>query len=121
MLALRFVFDQHVSAPAMKVLREAGVDVGHVAEAGLSEADDADILAWALRENRIVVTRNYRDFAPLVDAYGRNGVSFPGVLFFATSVRQSDAGHHVRSLQEWIHSASRAGTSPVQNGRGWLR
>ena len=88
---------------------------------GLAEADDADILAWSASENRIVVTRNYRDFAPLVEAYGRKGKSFPGVLFYATSVRHSDVRHHVRALREWIAEATRLGRNPVENGLGWLR
>lgn len=38
-------------------------------EVGLSTADDPDILAWAATEDRIVVTRTYQDFAPLVEAW----------------------------------------------------
>lgn len=121
MPALRFVFDQHVNAPALRQLRKEGVDVVHVAEVGLSEADDAEILAWATEEDRIVVTRNYRDFAPLVDAYGRKSLFFPGVLFYATSVRHSDVGHHVRALREWIGDAAASEHNPVRNGIGWLR
>lgn len=121
MLVFRFVFDQHVSAPALRQLRERGVDIVHVAEAGLSEADDPDILAWATREERIVVTRNYRDFAPLAEAYGKQGLPFPGVLFYATSVRQSDVGHHVRALVNWISDAERVGRNPVKDTLGWLR
>ncbi|MDQ3697340.1 MAG: DUF5615 family PIN-like protein [Gemmatimonadota bacterium] len=120
MPTLRFLFDQHVSAPALRQLREDGVDIVHVAEAGLSEADDPDILAWAVKDGRIVVTRNYRDFAPLVEAYGKQGLAFPGVLFFASSVRQSDVGHHVRALREWIRSATEAERNPVQNSVGWI-
>ena len=66
-------------------------------------------------------SRNYRDFAPLVDAYARQGIPFPGVLFYAHSVRQSDVRGHVRALQEWIRRAAAAGGNPVQNGLGWLR
>lgn len=117
----RFLFDQHVNAPALRRLREAGIDVVHAAEVGLSEADDPDLLAWAAKENRIVVTRNYRDFAPLVEAYAQQGIPFPGVLFYASSVRQSDVGHHVRALLEWVGEAKQAGRNPVQNGLGWLR
>lgn len=120
-LVLRFVFDQHVNAPALRRLREEGVDVVHVAEVGLGEADDSDILAWATSEDRIVVTRNYRDFAPLVEAYGKQGVPFPGVLFYASSVRQSDVRHHVRALTNWISDAERVGRSLVHNSLGWLR
>jgi predicted nuclease of predicted toxin-antitoxin system len=118
---LRFVFDQHVNAVALRELRENGVDIVHVAEAGLSAAGDPDILAWAAREDRIVITRNYRDFAPLVEAYARQGIPFPGVLFYARSVRQSDVAHHVRALQAWMGRAEEADRNPVQNGLGWLR
>jgi predicted nuclease of predicted toxin-antitoxin system len=118
---VRFVFDQHVNAPALRQLRESGVDVVHVAEVGLNEADDPDILAWATERDRIVVTRNYRDFAPLVDAYARRGIDFPGVLFYATSVRHSDVGHHVRALLQWIDETGQADRNPVRNGIGWLR
>lgn len=118
---LRFVFDQHVNARALARLRADGIDIVHAAEVGLSEADDPDILAWAAREGRIVVTRNYKDFAPLVEAYAKRGIGFPGVLFYASSVRHSDVGHHVRALREWINEVEEAGANPAQDGLGWLR
>ncbi|HUF51359.1 MAG TPA: DUF5615 family PIN-like protein [Longimicrobiales bacterium] len=118
---LRFVFDQHVNARALAQLRAGGVDVVHVAEAGLSEADDPEIFARAIREDRIIVTRNYRDFAPLVEAHARHGSDFPGVLFYPTSVRHADVGHHVRALQEWVEGATADGSNPARNGIGWLR
>lgn len=120
-MLLRFVFDQHVNGRALDRLREQAVDVVHVAEVGLSEADDPDILAWAARENRIVVTRNYKDFAPLAEAYAKRGVSFPGVLFYASSVRHSDVGHHIRALRDWISRAEAQETNPARDGVGWLR
>lgn len=120
-MPFRFVFDQHVNARALKQLQAQGVDVVHVAEVGLSEADDPEIFAWAIDQGRIIITRNYQDFAPLVNAYAAKGLSFPGVLFIATSVSQADAGHHVRSLLAWIRAAAEAGHSPVASSYGWLR
>jgi predicted nuclease of predicted toxin-antitoxin system len=120
-VTLRFLFDQHVSGPALRVLRSQGVDVVHVAEVGLARADDAAILQWALREGRIVVTRNYRDFSPLVDAFATRGIRFPGVLFVATSVRHSDVGAHVRALTAWIAGAEQADHNPARDGFAWLR
>jgi predicted nuclease of predicted toxin-antitoxin system len=115
---VRFLFDQHINARALRQLRLEGFDVVHVAEVGLSKAEDAEIFAWAMGEERIIVTRNYRDFAPLVELHAREGVSFPGVLFYATSVPASDVGHHVRALRDWSKAAD---THPVTNGLAWLR
>jgi predicted nuclease of predicted toxin-antitoxin system len=116
-----FVFDQHVNARALKQLQAQGLDVVHVAEVGLSEADDPEILAWAVDQGRIVVTRNYQDFALLVSAYAEKGLAFPGVSFIATSVPQADAGHHIRALLAWIEAADQAGHNPVASTYGWLR
>lgn len=118
---MRFVFDQHVNARALKQLQAQGVDVLHAAEVGLSEADDPELFAWAVDQGRIIVTRNYQDFAPLVNAHAEKGLSFPGVLFIATSVPQADVGDHVRSLLAWIQAAVEAGYNPVANSFGWLR
>ena len=120
-MPFRFVFDKHVNARALKQLQAQGIDAVHVAEVGLSEADDAAIFAWAVDEGRIIVTRNYQDFAPLVSAYAEKGRSFPGVLFIATSVPQADAGDHVRSILAWMEAAVQAGHNPVANSLGWLR
>jgi predicted nuclease of predicted toxin-antitoxin system len=120
-MPFRFVFDQHVNARALSLLQAQGVDAVHVAEVGLDAADDAEILVWAIAEERIIVTRNYQDFAPLVSAYAERGLSFPGVLFIATSVRQADAGHHVRSLLAWIQAPDQGRHNPVASSYGWLR
>jgi predicted nuclease of predicted toxin-antitoxin system len=121
MRVLRFIFDHHINARALTALRDEGVDLVHAAEVGLAAADDADLLAWAVRHDRIVVTRNYRDFAPLVGVYARRGVAFPGVLFYASSIRQSDTGSHVRAVREWIREATATDANPVEGGLGWLR
>ena len=97
------------------------MDVVHVAEVGLASAADPDIFRWAIEHRRIVVTRNYRDFAPMVEAYSRRGASFPGVLYYATSVRHSDVGHHVRALLAWIQGADSAARNTAENGSAWLR
>ena len=121
LMRLYFVFDQHVNARALKQLRAHGLDVVHVAEVGLSEASDAELFAWSIERRRILVTRNYQDFAPLVAAYSGKDLAFPGVLFIATSVLHADAGHHVRSLLAWAKAAAEAGGNPVANTFGWLR
>lgn len=119
--SLGFLFDEHVNRPALDRLRVQGVDAVHVTEVGLAGADDAAIIRWAQREGRIIVTRNYRDFAPLANALARRKDFFPGVLFFSASVPQGDIDAHVRSLIAWITTAAAGGTNPVQNSYAWLR
>lgn len=105
----------------MHALRARSVDVVHVAEVGLASADDAVIVQWARGEERIIVTRNYRDFAPLVNALAERGARFPGVLFLPTSVRHSDVGAHVRVITDWMTAAHDAGDNPVRSSFAWLR
>lgn len=119
--AFRFLFDQHVSGPALRELRAHRVDVVHAAEVGLGAADDADIFFWARGEGRIVVTRNYRDFAPLVEAAASRREDFPGVLFYSGSVPGNDVGAHVRALEDWIEQAKSSGRNPAENTFNWLR
>ena len=126
-MPFRFLFDEHVSAPAGRALRQRGVDVVNAVEVGLKEADDAEVLAWATDESRIVVTRNYRDFAPLVAEYAAAGRPFPGVLFLSDSVPPADVGAHIRAVERWIEAQSAAdpegataGRSSVTDSFGWL-
>lgn len=105
----------------MLSLHAQGVDVVHVADVGLARADDAAVLQWAQREGRIVVTRNYRDFAPLVETLAARRLPFPGVLFLATSLHHADADAHVRALTDWIVSAQQARKNPVERSFAWLR
>jgi predicted nuclease of predicted toxin-antitoxin system len=118
--SVRFLFDEHVSVPAMTALRVGGADVIHVTEVGLTGADDGAVFDWARREGRIVVTRNYQDFAPLVEEAVRQALSFPGVLFLARSLSQSDVGGQVRALERWIAAADAERANPVEGTFGWL-
>ena len=126
-MPLRLLFDEHVSTPACHVLREHGVDVRHVLDVGLGRAPDSDVLAWAAAEGRIVVTRNDRDFATLIEAYTAHGWSFPGVLFLPASLSQADVGAHGRAIEAWmaIQAAADpegvdAGRSPITNSFAWV-
>jgi hypothetical protein len=73
------------------------------------------LLQVAMDTQRILLTRNYRDFAPLVHAWVSAGMDFPGVLFFATSIRHTDIGAHVRALTDWLQ-----GPRQVAGTFGWL-
>lgn len=51
-----FLLDQMFDHSVRKALREEGYDVLAVSEVGMSTADDAEIMQWAISNNRIVVT-----------------------------------------------------------------
>jgi len=62
---LKFLTDQDVYVVTVRFLRELGHDVLTAAEAGLSRSDDSALLARAVQEGRIMVTRD-KDYGGLV-------------------------------------------------------
>lgn len=52
----------------LRLLRDAGHSVVTAEEAGLHSRDDIDVLELAARENRVLLTRNVRDFDALHEA-----------------------------------------------------
>jgi predicted nuclease of predicted toxin-antitoxin system len=59
-----------------RLLREAGHDVLTVGEARLDAHTDAEVLAGAKREDRVLLTRNVKDFRALHET----DVKHPGIL-----------------------------------------
>ena len=62
---MKFLIDQDVYAVTTKFLIDSGHDVIIVAQIGLAQASDEEILRVAQSENRILVTRD-RDYGNLV-------------------------------------------------------
>lgn len=62
---MRFLLDQDVFALTARFLVDAGHDVVLVAQIGLSQASDEEILKTAQKQQRILVTRD-RDYGNLV-------------------------------------------------------
>ena len=61
----RIVLDQGLPFTAAAYLRGEGWEAVHVREIEMHEADDTEILAFALRESRVVVTLD-RDFPQIL-------------------------------------------------------
>ncbi len=55
---IRFYLDEHVANAVANGLRNRGIDVITTAEAGYMGRDDLDIMAFALQENRVIVTQD---------------------------------------------------------------
>lgn len=62
---MKLLLDQDVYAATARFLSSLGHDVVPVAQIGLSQAEDSDLLKTAQERNRIFVTRD-RDFGRLV-------------------------------------------------------
>lgn len=112
------LFDVHVHHGSCARLREAGIDAVHAGDRGLGGADDLDLLLAAAEDGRVVVTRNYQDFAPLAEELARRGRDVPGVLFLSPAIPPSDLGAHVRALTAWTKAAGDG--NPVRNTYGWV-
>lgn len=74
---MRLLVDEDTqSQRQLEVLRTAGHDTLSVAEQGLNGIPDADVLALATHEDRVLLTHNCADFLELTE----QGSDHPGVL-----------------------------------------
>ncbi len=64
---VRFYADENFEAPVINKLREKGYDILTALEAGNANQGipDEEVLAFAIQENRTVITLNYNDFKNL--------------------------------------------------------
>jgi predicted nuclease of predicted toxin-antitoxin system len=67
------VLDQGVPRRAASVLREAGIEVVHAPEVGLSSAADPEFIAWCRENGAVVVTLDADLHAHIV----RSGATAP--------------------------------------------
>lgn len=102
MAPLRILLDEQVSVAAARALRARGIDTLHVLEAELGGTPDPELIRWCQDADRVLVTRNYKDFAPLVEVLNRRAEAFPGVLLLLPAVPWSDLDAHVRAVERWI-------------------
>jgi hypothetical protein len=62
-----YIDDDSVDAGLLRLLRRDGHDVQIPADVGMAGAKDQSHLAWAIRDDRAVLTRNHYDFDALHD------------------------------------------------------
>jgi len=79
---LRFLADENFNNQIVRGIfrRNSNVDIVHVQDVDLSEADDPTVLEWAAEQRRVVLTH---DVATMTDfAYKRvkAGLSMPGLF-----------------------------------------
>ena len=100
---LKAYADEHVMWAIVQALRQRGMDVVTVQERQGEGTDDAEALAEALRDSRIMLT-NDTDFLVLAAQHSRRGESFAPVFFWPQQSRRR-VGEIVRGI---IRQASRS-------------
>ena len=61
---MKFLADENISPISVAFLRRLGFDVLHVREVGLKRKPDCEIMGYALKEGRILITLD-KDFADI--------------------------------------------------------
>ena len=77
----RCLADVHVPVGLVHTLREIGVEVGTAQNLGLAEADDEQVAALALTQQRLILT-NDTDFLRLSAEASRKQTLFAPVVFW---------------------------------------
>ena len=77
---LRLLLDEDVWQGLAQALRDAGYDTVSATEAGCKGLSDEEILAYAIEQNRAMLTHNIRDYAPLAAACYEQNLRHPGII-----------------------------------------
>lgn len=75
---MRFLLDQNLSPLLVEILARLGHDAVHVRQLGMSRASDAEIMATARDDNRVVVSGD-TDFGELL---ARTNAASPSLVLF---------------------------------------
>lgn len=106
---MRLLLDANLSSRRIGgPLREQGHDVRGVAdEPDLEGLDDESVLELATRDERILITRNSRDFAPICRIWAEAGRDHAGVILIWT-LSHRQYGEIIRGVERWLEQMPRA-------------
>ncbi len=80
MTKVKLFLDEDIHAILADSLRKRGFDVEHAQEIGRKGKSDADQLAYAVKQNRCLVTFNVKDFVLLHNDYVMKGREHWGII-----------------------------------------
>ncbi len=79
-IVLTLYLNENLSWRIARALREYGYDVISSHEAGMDEEEDPSQFAFAVEQERAVVTNNFADFIALHEEYLKNNTTHYGVI-----------------------------------------
>ena len=79
---MRLATDENFNNRVLRGLlrRKPGLDIVRAQDVGLSGRSDADVLAWAAREGRVLLTHDVTTMRRYVDERANAGLPMPGVF-----------------------------------------
>jgi hypothetical protein len=100
---VRLLLDAHVSGPKVgRRLEEKGHDVRALdQEPELEGLDDAEVLALAASERRILVTHNVADFPPILREWAAAQRAHAGVIL-VYGIDHSEFALIARGIERWL-------------------
>ena len=78
--SVKLLLDENLQASLAEALRRRGYDALSVQEAGLNGVSDVELLEWAVRERRAVISYDLKDFEALAVQYFRRGKPHFGII-----------------------------------------
>lgn len=93
----KLYLNEHLSPRLAEQLRQYGFDVTSTLESEMDEAGDDVQLAYAVSQQRAVVTFNHKDFAPLHEQYMAEEKEHWGIIL-STEESMSDLRHRLLRL-----------------------
>lgn len=119
---MRLLLDEHYSPKIAEQLRARGYDVFAVGETvELRQLEDEDLLLWARKDGRVVVTENVSDFMHWHRTFLVRGEAHAGILFTSPKAfprRTGAIGRMITALATFIDD--RAGTDVLESEIAWL-
>ncbi len=116
---LGFFLDENIDPVVADGLRKEGLEAHSARELDLLGVSDHTIMETAIELGHILVTRDIRDFLPLVRLYLGIGRSIPGVLLVPLSISQGDPGALVEAVIRWTERYG--DREPITGGIAWLK
>mgnify|MGYP000122184939 CR=1 FL=1 len=106
LLTARFYFDEDADARLAEALRRRGYDVETTVEAGLLGASDEEQLAYAVGQQRALVTHNIKDFPGKHVRWIEAGGAHWGIIIL---IGHSTVGIWLRRMENLLNCFSAEG------------